>query len=202
MAYFDPLSYENLGASIARALDEQPVIPLVDLAPFEGPGIYALYYHGDFPAYSAIAHANRQECGSWPIYIGKAESESGRKGDPNQTASVDGPRLFNRIKNHKRSIALAENLDVADFSFRALTIAPTWVSLAEVIAIREHKPVWNAELDGFGNHAPGSGRANMQRPKWDTLHPGRPWATDLTARDETQNYLEVVVQEYLRRYLP
>jgi hypothetical protein len=34
-------------------------------------------------------------------------------------------------------------------------------------------------VDGFGNHAPGSGRAAQARSPWDELHPGRPWAARL-----------------------
>lgn len=182
---FDPLSYENLGESISRALDEQPIEPLSGLKRFDGAGVYALYYTGDFEGYVPLANANRNEPGSWAIYIGKAEAESARKGDPNQTNTIDGPKLFNRIKNHLRSIDQAVNLDPEDFQVRALVVAPTWVPLAEAVAIRLHHPIWNVLVDGLGNHAPGSGRGKGKRPRWDTLHPGRPWADELPDRGET-----------------
>ena len=38
MSAFDPLSYENLGISISRALDEQPVVPLTEIKRFHGAG--------------------------------------------------------------------------------------------------------------------------------------------------------------------
>ena len=69
MSAFDPLSYENLGISISRALDEQPVVPLTEIKRFHGAGVYALYYTGDFPAYERIALANRENPGTWAIYI-------------------------------------------------------------------------------------------------------------------------------------
>ena len=104
MTAFDPLSYENLGISISRALDDQPVVPLKDVERFNGAGVYALYYSGDFPSYQELSKANRKKAGSWAIYIGKAEAESHRKGDPDQQSVLDGPKLFNRIQNHKKSI--------------------------------------------------------------------------------------------------
>ena len=40
-------------------------------------------------------------------------------------------------------------------------------------------PVWNLCLDGFGNHDPGAGRRQGEASWWDTLHPGRRWASQL-----------------------
>ena len=202
MVAFDPLSYENLGISISRALDEQPVVPLSELKKFNGAGVYALYYTGNFHPYRPIAEANRRQEGSWAIYIGKAEAESHRKGDPDQQSILDGPKLFNRIHNHRRSIEQVENLDVRDFSVRYLVIAPTWVQLAEIIAIKLHRPVWNSLIDGFGNHAPGKGRKAGLRPRWDTLHPGRPWANELQERPESRSLVEHDLASYLEMHKP
>lgn len=93
MEAFDPLSYENLGASISRALDDQPVIPLDDLDQFPGSGVYALYYSGPHDAYAPLAEANQANPGSWAIYIGKADAENARKGDPDQRHVLEGPKL-------------------------------------------------------------------------------------------------------------
>lgn len=197
-APFDPLSYENLGGSISRALDEQPVEPLTRLERFDGAGVYALYYTGAFPAYAPLAQANQVKAGSWALYIGKAEAESARKGDPNQTNAIDGPKLFNRIRNHTKSITKAENLDEKDFSVRALVVAPTWVPLAEAVSIRLHHPLWNVLVDGLGNHDPGAGRRAGMRPRWDTLHPGRSWAVNLPERPETAEAIEKEALHYLQ----
>lgn len=195
--YFDPLHYDNLGASIARALDERPVDDLATLASFDGAGIYALYYAGDHPAYADLAAANKEVPGSWAIYIGKADAESARKGDPDQVNKPVGAKLFNRIGNHRKSIAAASNLDISDFSVRVLAVAPTWISLAEIIAIRLHHPVWNVLVDGLGNHDPGNGRYKGMRPRWDTLHPGRAWAEKLADRKETAADIQQDVVQYL-----
>jgi hypothetical protein len=202
MPAFDPLSYENLGLSISRALDDQPLIPLEDVRTFDGVGIYALYYTGNFPAYRILAEHNINKPGCWAIYVGKAEAESARKGDPNQASIVDGPKLFNRIMQHKRSIECAVNLKTEDFSIRYLTVAPTWVSLAEVIALRIHKPLWNAVVDGLGNHDPGAGRRKSMRPRWDTVHPGRAWAAGLVERNETAEEIMQDAMTFLRQRTP
>lgn len=196
--HFDPLDYDNLGASIARALEESPVVPLLSLKRFDGAGIYALYYTGSHPAYAPLAECNRESPGSWALYIGKAEAENSRKGDPNQVRSSVGPKLYNRISNHLKSIEAATNIDAADFQVRALAVAPTWIPLAEVVAIRLHHPVWNVLVDGLGNHDPGAGRYKGMRPRWDTLHPGRAWADRLQPRMETPDDVQQDTINYLR----
>lgn len=200
--HFDPLDYDNLGASIARALDERPVEPLTSLQRFDGAGIYALYYTGDHPAYDLLAAENKSVAGSWAIYIGKADAENARKGDPEQANKPVGAKLFTRIGKHRTSIEAATNLDPADFQVRALAVAPTWVPLAEVVAIRMHNPVWNVIVDGLGNHDPGAGRYKGLRPRWDTLHPGRAWAPKLTVRSESAADIQQDVIQYLRTHQP
>ena len=46
----------------------------------------------------------------------------------------------------------------------------------EASLIRKFQPLWNAIIDGFGNHTPGEGRFNQAKSGWDVLHPGRAWA--------------------------
>lgn len=194
--YFDPLDYDNLGASIARALEDRPVVPLPELEPFDGAGIYALYYTGDHKAYNQVAFLNRQVPGTRALYIGKAETENARKGDPQQAHRPVGTKLFDRVKKHKRSIDAAENLSSNDFQVRVLAVAPTWIPLAEVVAIRMHNPVWNVLVDGLGNNDPGRGRYAGMRPRWDTLHPGRAWADRLTDRNENADDIIQDIQQY------
>ena len=200
---FDPLSYRDLGASIARALDDQPLELLDNLPRFEGAGIYALYYSGPHPAYAPLAEINREMPGTWAVYIGKADADATRKGDPTAVPSEVGPKLWSRLQNHRKSIDAAVNLDTRDFFVRHLVVSPTWVSLAESIGIRLHHPVWNSYLDGLGNHDPGKGRYEGMKPLWDHLHPGRSWATKLkTPRPETQEEVAQKVLGYLEKYDP
>lgn len=53
------------------------------------------------------------------------------------------------------------------------------IPLGESLLIERFQPLWNVVVDGFGNHDPGSGRYSGQRPLWDMVHPGRPWAERL-----------------------
>ena len=176
---FDPLSFDSLSKSIARELSNVPTCPLREVPSFEGPGIYALYYTGDFAAYAPLAKANSERLGSWPIYIGKAEAST-RKGDMLKAPDdYSGNALFSRLRTHAKSIDLVENLSIDDFHIRALVLAYVWVPMAEASAISMYQPLWNTIIDGFGNHDPGGGRYDQKRSKWDTLHPGRPWAAKL-----------------------
>lgn len=215
MEPFDPLSYANLGDSISRALDRQPLQKLLSLARFEGVGVYVLYYTGDFHPYRLLSEANRKNPGSVPIYIGRASAENSRtgmnaaqkgfdyvpNGDPTQSHLQIGNKLYNRIDDHRKSIILGDGIDVKDFQFRALSLTPTWVALAEIISIRNHQPIWNSYLTGLGNHNPGSGRSKSVRSMWDTLHPGRAWAAKLTPRVETPETLGIGCHEYLEKQL-
>ena len=176
---FDPLSFDSLSKSIARELSSVPTCPLREVPSFEGPGIYALYYTGDFAAYAPMAKANRERLGSWPIYVGKAEAST-RKGEALKAPDdYSGNALFSRLRTHTKSIDLVENLSIDDFHIRALVLAYVWVPMAEASAISMYQPLWNTIIDGFGNHDPGGGRYDQKRSKWDTLHPGRPWAAKL-----------------------
>lgn len=175
------------------------MVPLTDLKPFDGAGVYALYYRGDFSAYQLLADANRAHPGSWAIYIGKAETENARKGEPNQANLAVGARLFKRVQKHMKSIDQVENLRVEDFDVRVLTVAPTWVPLAEIVSIRLNQPLWNKIVDGLGNNDPGKGRYQGARPRWDTLHPGRPWASRLTPHMENSADIEQDVRSFLQQ---
>ena len=170
---FNPLDKRNLGVSVADALLAKKPIPLPPAESFDGAGIYAIYYIGDFPAYKKIAERNRGNKFGAPIYVGKAIPPGGRKGslDPNAKA---GPVLFKRLGEHADSIRQASGtLKLADFSCRYLLVDDIWIPLGESLLIQQFAPLWNRTIDGFGNHDPGAGRYNGQCPAWDIVHPGR-----------------------------
>lgn len=176
---FNPLDRKNLGVSVADALLARAVGPLPPAEPFVGAGIYAIYYTGGFPAYAPIAARNRDDKFEAPIYVGKAVPAGARKGDFG-LGTNPGTVLYTRLLNdHAKSITLAPSLDLADFSCRYLVVDDIWIPLAESMLIEMFKPVWNSAIDGFGNHAPGSGRGGQKRSRWDVIHPGRPWAARL-----------------------
>lgn len=193
---FDPLSYANLGASVADALIERDPVPMTDIPAFEGEGVYAIYYTGTFPAYQTIAEANAYGAWDCPIYVGKADPPGGRKGGlPDQLTRAAS--LRNRLMKHGRTIASANNLDIADFHCRFLLVSHLWLELAENMMITRFSPVWNTLIDGFGNNDPGAGRYAQMVSRWDVLHPGRVWADRCARRNETADDIAREVANHL-----
>ena len=192
---YNPLEKYNLGKSVVDALLELPPIGLHDLSAFDGAGIYALYYHGPFTPYRLLAGAFESR-GLIPLYVGKAVPSGSRRG-ASLTTTATGRSLFSRIREHRDSIAAAENLEVADFSVRYIAVDDIWIPLAESLLISMFNPVWNHLIDGFGNHDPGAGRYQGLVPLWDVLHPGRVWAAKCQPRTETLEELSNRVIEHL-----
>lgn len=195
-APYNPLDKANLGKSVAEALIGRRAVPLDGLARFTGAGIYALYYSGRYPAYSALATRNIGGRFDAPIYVGKAIPKGGRKGAVAGPADTDRS-LHGRLAEHADSVRAASNLDIADFHCRFLVTDEIWIPLGESLLITKFAPIWNNIVDGFGNHDPGKGRHAGKRPLWDVLHPGRPWALKCAERDDTTAQIDAQVRAFL-----
>ncbi len=192
----DPEAMTRITNSVVREFERQARRAFPP-APFKGAGVYALYYRGPFPAYEPLARHN-QTAWAMPIYIGKAVPVGRRKG-LQTSASLDSSALFHRISSdHAKSLREATNLNSADFAFSYLVLAESVIEFCESILIQHYQPVWNGCLDGFGNHNPGSGRFNAQRPGWDEVHPGRPWAASLQPSKHTASEWIGLIETYLR----
>jgi len=170
---YNPLDYDNLTVNLVRALMARDPVRLPPSEIFAGPGVYALFYRGRFEPYLPISSA---KC-KIPIYVGKAVPPGSRKGGGGKDQTE--PVLYRRLKQHTASLAAAENLEIADFWCRHLTVVPLWITMAERFLIEYYGPIWNVCIDGFGIHNPGKGRHAGEIPWWDALHPGRPWARKL-----------------------
>lgn len=194
---YNPLDKKHLAENVAQKLLERPVDRLPPEESFVGAGLYAIYYVGKFDLYAPIARANAGDAFVQPIYVGKAVPPGARKGgyglgeDPGQV-------LFNRLREHAESIRQAKNLDLADFRCRYLVADDIWIPLGESMIIERFHPLWNKQLDGYGNHDPGSGRHKQQRSPWDVLHPGRSWAERLQPSRRTIEEIKQGVREFLR----
>ena len=195
-AIYNPLDKANLGKSVAEALVGRRPTPLDALPRFAGSGIYALYYTGLFPAYSALATRNNGDRFEAPIYVGKAIPKGGRKGAGVEATAV-GRSLHVRLGEHAESVRLAANLDIRDFHCRYLVTDEIWIPLGESLLITKFAPIWNNIVDGFGNHDPGKGRHAGKRPLWDVLHPGRSWALKCADRAENPVQIEAQVRAFL-----
>ena len=178
---YDPLDYANLARSVVGALLDADTMPMPPAA-FGGSGVYAIYYKGalDYPVGGSVKDV--------PVYVGKAVPPGARKGGAKPELAAERT-LHRRLRDHAKSIEQAENLSIGDASCRYLVVVPVWISLAERFLINHFRPLWNTVLDGFGNHPPGSGRANSARPRWDIMHPGRPWADRLSAVETQEDIL-------------
>ena len=67
-----------------------------------------------------------------------------------------------------------------DFDCRYLVVRSAWQKTAEDYLIGRFKPIWNNETKvcfGFGKHGDKARTRQNTVSLWDTLHPGRPWAT-------------------------
>ena len=193
---FDPSNPEIVGRLIGRTLEEQPRHPLDGLPKFYGSGVYAIYYAGSFPAYRPIKE--RQT----PIYVGKADPPT-----PDAKAAVDqGPKLCARLAEHAKSIRAAKTtLDIGDFNCRYLVVQSGWQRSAEDYLIHQFQPVWNQPLCyGFGKHGDDPRTRGNTRSPWDTLHPGRGWATREGNKPNplSADQLVSLITEHYRRHPP
>lgn len=197
---YNPLDKLNLGKSIVEALLEQTALSFESLEAFSGAGVYAIYYHGDFPAYRPLKILNTPEM-SVPIYVGKAIPKGGRTGIGNDH-SLESNALFRRLTEHKNSIETVDSLRIEDFKWRCLVVDDIWIGLGEGLLIQRFRPLWNQVVDGFGNHDPGAGRYSGKRPAWDELHPGRAWAERCKAPKSSKKEILVAIECYFIENVP
>ncbi|MFC4118511.1 Eco29kI family restriction endonuclease [Nonomuraea zeae] len=198
---YNPLDEKNLAQSVADALERERV-HLLPPAPFTGPGLYALYYVGDFELYASLGEMCRRNARpgnldvgpeAVPIYVGKAAASGSRHGN---LKNAKDKTLSDRIRKHMRSIeAAASTLRVRDFRVRYLRVKDIWIPLGEYGLLQRYAPIWNRVLDGFGNNDPGRGRADQARSPWDTLHPGRVWAERLPVNLDPPEHFEAKVRQ-------
>lgn len=197
---YNPLDKKNLGVSVADAVLTKTISPLPPAQQFNGAGIYAIYYTGNFPIYKEIALRNRNQRNETPIYVGKAVPAGARKGGFGLDIPA-GPVLYRRLCEHAQSIEQTSNLQLKDFYCRYLVVDDIWIPLGESLLIEMFSPVWNKLVDGFGNHDPGSGRYNQQESPWDVLHPGRSWAEKLQPYSKSEKQIVSMVEDFLRKHL-
>lgn len=160
-----------------------------------GSGVYAVYYDGaSVPAYEPLSGTET------PIYLGKAVPE-----DPTaETVESQGPVLWNRLRQHAKSIQLG-GLDPAEFTTRHAVIQSGMEGAVEDFLIRLFKPIWNKETKichGIGKHGDRATTRGNRRSPWDTMHPGRLWA-DATAEDQrTREEIVAAIGHHLRENPP
>ncbi len=164
----------QIAKSAVLLLKQSPQFELPPKNMVAGSGVYALYYTGELKKYST------QSKHGAPIYVGKAVPSGWRTAT--KPAVQNEPKLRTRLNEHVNSIKNVKNLDIGDFKCRFIIFPPDETILIPVVEselIKTLRPVWNTNIDGFGNHDPGKGRYKQARSEWDRMHPGRPWADKL-----------------------
>ena len=153
-----------------------------------------MYYIGTCPYYEVLYKHNRINFAE-PIYVGKAVPRGWR-----QARAQDAKNeLYERLRDHFRSISSTNNLTPSDFRCRFMILENTatdMIGTVEAALIRCYKPIWNTAIDGFGNHTPGEGRFQQAKSDWDVLHPGRSWAEKCTGISSSIHDIEQKVKDY------
>src|SRR6266705_666270 len=90
---------------------ETPQHKLLPPGQFLGPGVYGLYYIGTYELYTKIAGLNQDIC-IQPIYVGKAVPPGWRRARTGTSETFD---LYQRLRDHTRSIQQGANLHIDDF---------------------------------------------------------------------------------------
>lgn len=194
---YNPLDKKNLGVSVADAMLAKHVSPLPPNKIFNGAGVYAIYYVGNYSPYKPLSVRNKNEQFRAPIYVGKAAPPGARKGGLGSNKPI-GNVLYKRLGEHADSIGNTKNLKIEDFFSRYLIVDDIWIPLGESLLIERFSPLWNKKIDGFGNHDPGKGRYKQQRSPWDTLHPGRHWAKRLLPNSRSEKEFLGEIKEFLQ----
>ncbi len=188
MRDYNPLSVDELGRNAVRALMDYPADQLPPAESFNGAGVYTIHYSGAFDAYA--------DMGDTPIYVGKADMPGKRQG---RTRGGHSARvLHRRLTEHSRSIDSADNLILAEFGCRWLVLDPVWIGPTEQLLIAEYRPLWNVVVDGFGHHDQGKTRRTQVRSRWDTLHPGREWASHQRPSVDTVDAIKRAISGHLQ----
>lgn len=186
-ASFDPVNPDTAGRLVALALVAQDRVPLARIARTYGSGVYAIYYHGDHPAYVAVSRTET------PMYVGKADPKNADA----RTSREQGPQLYGRLADHRRMIKtvgdhatahdLPHPLKVDDFTCRRLVCATNAQLVAERHLIGTFKPIWNNEMGicwGISKHGDAATTRANKRSPWDVMHPGRSWAMAESLEDK------------------
>jgi hypothetical protein len=207
LATFDPSDPKTVGRMVSIALLAQPLVPLADVQPAYGSGVYAIYYRGPHPLYESISASET------PIYVGKADPQN----DDASTTREQGAKLTARLLEHAGTIATAEKyadqlpphlsvIRLEDFVCRRLVCATNAQLVAEKHLIRTFWPIWNSETKacwGMSKHGDAAKTRANKRSPWDVVHPGRQWALDKRLLDSlTPEEIAKRIDDTLQRMPP
>ena len=191
--------FEEIIKDTIRFFNGTPVYKLPPPERFYGTGVYAVYCIAKSGIYSKYHRVNRTSFRT-PIYVGKAVPKGWRQARIIHDLNSRTFELHSRLREHSRGIELGSGLNLNSFFCRFMILEGKETDLigtVEAALIRIYTPLWNAVVDGFGNHDPGKGRYNQAKSDWDVCHPGRKWADKCQgAHSERQDVLNRI-DDYL-----
>ncbi|MCP5537817.1 MAG: Eco29kI family restriction endonuclease [Akkermansiaceae bacterium] len=190
--------FEEIVKDTIRFFNGTPVYAVPAPERFYGTGVYAIYCVAKSGVYKDFHEINRTSF-DVPIYVGKAVPTGWRQGRIGNSDSMCY-ELYNRIREHGRSIESGDALQISDFHCRFMILESKETDLigtVEAALIRKYQPIWNTLLDGFGNHDPGSGRYQQAKSDWDVCHPGRAWAEKCQGKPTPKNSLLASIRQFM-----
>lgn len=193
-------AFTELVKDAVRFFNGTPVHTLPPPERFLGTGVYAIYYTGNNPLYETYAKLNRLSY-DYPIYVGKAVPKGWRQSRTSDNSGNQSNELYNRLREHSRSITAGADLDLEHFMCRFVIFeeeGSDMISTIEASLIKINKPLWNSALDGFGNHDPGSGRYEQAKSDWDVIHSGRNWADRLNGTPKEKQSIILNINSHLQ----
>ena len=193
-------AFSELVKDAIRFFNGTPVHTLPPPESFHGTGVYAIYYTGKNPAYKKYAELNRLSY-SYPIYVGKAVPKGWRQARVSDSQPSQSKGLFNHLREHSRSIGIAQGLELQDFMCRFVIFegaSSDIISTIEAALIKLNMPLWNTAIDGFGNHDPGRGRYEQAKSDWDEIHPGRVWADKCTGAHAEESVILSRIESHFK----
>ena len=157
---FNPLHPRNLARGIADALNDEPLLPLPPAERFEGAGVYALYYLGQFEPYETDRRREETDlC-----------RQGGSRRDRVQGSHRISMRLLARYsladsRSTRNQLTQPRTWTSADFKYRALVVDPFYANVAEVLLIQRWKPIWNKarSLDSASTRLAADARRSIDR---------------------------------------
>ena len=172
------IDIDTLTRRIVQRFSRLPLQSFSDTMP-EVPGVYAIYRTFEQGLYGPYKDTNV------PLYVGQVAASGARRPGARSRGT-----LSQRINAHRGSL-VAGHLAPRHFGVRVLVVDPLLISAVERILLHRYRPAWQTVIDGFSLNCPGKGRIEGQtRTQWDTLHPGRTWASAMKPRSETRRQLE------------
>ena len=127
-----------------------PTLPLTTSIDYRGkcshfPGVYLIYYVGKTSLYGDLVSPSQDQ----PIYVGMSRID-----------------ILNNLKEHRKKVERAKDLEVKDFVVRFLTVDITqYASCIETMLIEYYSPLWNDPTVHFS-----FGNAGDDNNNWKKYH--------------------------------